>query len=106
MPLHSTLTLEELDDEERFDFLVGTLDQIARVDEVHADEGNDSEYIFLVWLKYPDADPWEFRRAVRRNIWHITQQTDGRTWADGRGLWHFDVDANEDSYFVVVRTWL
>lgn len=54
MPLHDTLSLSELNDSDRFDFLAGVVDRIKRVDEIHATDEDDSTYHFLVWLKDPE----------------------------------------------------
>lgn len=64
MPLHTNIPLEEVRSEtERFDFLQPIVDHIVRVDEIHASDDNDSQYIFNVWID-PDLDPMKAATEV------------------------------------------
>lgn len=100
MRLHSRITRKELESEkERFDFLQPVLECIERVDEVHSDEDNDSEYIFLVWLKRsvqdrdePMAEPDVIEAIERANL-------------EGGSGWWCKICGHECGFFVIY-TWL
>lgn len=99
MPLHSSLALQELDEEGRFDFLEGVKDQIERIDEVHQDEENDTDYYFLIWLK-DNVDVYLFSARVEMNI-----KNERAEYPANRHWWTYTVHTFHTSKFLIVRTW-
>ena len=58
--------------EERFDFLRGLHGLIRRVDEIHSNELDDSNYTFVIWVK--DID--DLDTLVRRIMLNIVELGD------------------------------
>src|SRR2546423_720148 len=84
MLLQQTSTPNEVRDEGRFDFLKGISNKVLRMDELHASDGDDWNYIYLIWLKdYDDED--KFVKALKNNIKGINDWL-FRVWANDIGL--------------------
>lgn len=93
MPLTEDITLREvLEEQERFDYLEGVRGYVWKAMEFHGDDGDDSEYCYLFWVK----NERDFVARVRSNI-----EAMGRE----RGGWNFDVNWNGNG-LVFVRAFL
>ena len=95
MLLQSTIDQSELNDPDRFDFLVGQTDLIKRVDELHATEDDDSTYVFIIWLN----DPFYTQRVITEIQINLTLIGDGK-----RGNWSTKVHSPTDGIIVVASS--
>ena len=70
MELQQTIPNSELDNENRFDFLINIHQDILRMDEVHPSDEDDWNYIFLIWLK-KETNQEEFFKKLSENITNV-----------------------------------
>jgi hypothetical protein len=66
MEMMQEVPKEDWDEVPRFDFLAPVLKDVVKVVECHANEDDDSTYLFVVWLR-PDADV----RAASLKMWEV-----------------------------------
>jgi hypothetical protein len=92
MSLHERISQKDVYDVERFDFLTAISHRVIRMDEVHPSVDNDSQYIFMIWVKPNDTE--EIRKQIRTNLKTMCSE------------WRWEVFPNTGDGLIIVSTYL